>query len=241
MRRTKKLVIAILFVILIGLIANYAGTYLFNIGTSQGELAHGDKNILICAIDEGEKRPGMGACDMAFIVHLHDGSFVNYTAVYPHGMTHPTKAEPAEAQAQGAGSQLLLHDAFWENDTNQSMQNAKEIVEYNTNVSIDAVVAINSEAMTAILQSAGPLVVDGQTVNASAIDIVREEQYNKSNTRGNSVMSLVKAVANATNDPIKKMNMVNTALDQYNKGNIVTSPQGALNSLIYTKGINSLL
>ena len=76
MRRTKKLVIAILFVILVGLVANYAGTYIYHVGTSQGELAQGDKNILICAIDESEKRPGMGACDMAFIVHLHNGSFV---------------------------------------------------------------------------------------------------------------------------------------------------------------------
>ena len=241
MRRTKKLVIAILFVILVGLVANYAGTYIYHVGTSQGELAQGDKNILICAIDESEKRPGMGACDMAFIVHLHNGSIVNYTAVYPHGMTHPTKAEPAEAQAQGAGSKLLLHDSFWENNTDQSMQNAKEIVEYNTNVSIDAVVAVNSEAMTAIIDSAGPLVVDGKTINCSAIDVVREEQYTNKNSRGSSVMMLVKAVANATNDPGKKMNMVNTALNQYNKGNIVMTPKGAFTSLLYTKGINALL
>ena len=240
MRRTKKLIIAILIVILVGMVAVLAGTLFLGGGQPSGELAHGDKNVLVCAIDEGEKRPGMGACDMAFIVHLQNGTVKNYTAVYPHGMTHPTKAEPAEAQAQGAGSKMLLHDSFWYNNTTESMENAKEIVEYNTHVKIDAVVAVNTEAMNAIMNSAGPLYVDGKKVNTSSISIVREEQYNAKNTRGNSVLMLTKALANATKDPSKKAAMVQTALDQYSKENIVMAPKGDFVGLLSTKGFGSL-
>ena len=83
----------------------------------------------------------MGACDMAFIVSLRNGEIQNYTAIYPHGMTHPNASEPAEAHAQGAESRLLLHDAFWDSNNEKSMQLAKEIVEYQTRTPIDAVVA----------------------------------------------------------------------------------------------------
>ena len=114
MRRRKKLIIAILLVILIGLIAVIAGELFL---PHDNELAQGSKNILVCAIDESEPRPGMGACDMAFIVSLQDGELVNYTEIYPHGMTHPNASEPQEAQEQGAGEKLLLHDSFWDNDT----------------------------------------------------------------------------------------------------------------------------
>ena len=99
----------------------------------------------------------MGACDMAFLVNLKDGSLINYTPVYPGGMTHPTAAEPTEAQQQGAGSALLLHDAFWDADNAKDMQLAKEIVEYRTNTTIDSVVAVNVEALDAVLAAAAPL------------------------------------------------------------------------------------
>ena len=67
MNRRKKLIIAILVVILIGLLIIIAGSLFF---TSNSELATGNKTILVCAIDESEERPGMGACDMAFLVSL---------------------------------------------------------------------------------------------------------------------------------------------------------------------------
>ena len=138
MNRRKKIIIAIIIVILIGLITIIAGVLFINTG---GNLASGNGNILVCAIDESEPRPGMGACDMAFIVKIQNGEIKNYTAVYPHGMTHPNASEPAEAQAQGAGPKLLLHDAFWSSDNEKSMKLAKEIVEYQTRTPIDAVVA----------------------------------------------------------------------------------------------------
>ena len=181
MRRRKKLIIAILLVILIGLISVIAGALFL---PQDNELAQGSKNILVCAIDESEPRPGMGACDMAFIVSLQDGELVNYTEIYPHGMTHPNASEPQEAQEQGAGEKLLLHDSFWDNDTKKSMQLAKEIVEYNTSENIDAVVAVNSEALDAILKSAGTLDVNGTQMNASGIDLIREEKYNGGQNRG---------------------------------------------------------
>ena len=122
MNRTKRLIVAILIVLFIGLIAIIAGALFIGHDT---DLVKGEKNILVCAIDEGEDRPGMGACDMAFIIHLKDGTIRNYTPIYPGGLTHPTAAEPMEAQEQGAGSSLLLHDAFWDADNEQGMQLAK--------------------------------------------------------------------------------------------------------------------
>lgn len=238
MIRRKKLIIAILLVILIGFISVIAGALLL---PQDNELAHGTKNILVCAIDESEPRPGMGACDMAFIVTLKDGELVNYTEIYPHGMTHPNASEPKIAQEQGAGEKLLLHDSFWDNDTKKSMQLAKEIVEYNTNESINAVVAVNSEALDAILKSAGPLDVNGTQMNVSGIDLIREEQYNGGQTRGAAVMDIVKAVGHSASDPLKKASMVNAALDQYSKGNIVMEPQGSFVGLLASKGINNLI
>ena len=76
MDRTRRLIIAILVVIFIGLIAIIAGALFIG---HDGGLTQGDKNILVCAIDESEDRPGMGACDMAFIVHLENGTLKNYT------------------------------------------------------------------------------------------------------------------------------------------------------------------
>lgn len=239
MRRRQKLIICILLVILIGLISVIASA-LF-LPHENSELSNGTKNILVCAIDESEPRPGMGACDMAFIVTLEDGELKNYTAIYPHGMTHPNASEPQEAQEQGAGEKLLLHDSFWENDTKKSMELAKEIVEYNQSTHIDAVVAVNSAALDAILKSAGTLEVNGSQINASGIDIIREEQYDGGQSRGDAVMDIVKAAGHASENPLTKASMVNAAIDQYSKGNIVMEPEGEFISLLASKGINNLL
>jgi hypothetical protein len=238
MERRKKIIIAILIVIFIGLITIIAGALFIHSG---GDLASGDSNILVCAIDESEKRPGMGACDMAFIVKLHDGEIVDYTAIYPHGMTHPNASEPAEAQAQGAGSKLLLHDSFWYSDNEKSMQLAKEIVEYQTQTPIDAVVAINSKGLDGILDAASPLKINGSDVNAKGIDIIREEQDTGGESRGDAVLEIVKAAAQSATNPDKKSAMINVALDQYSKGNIVMTPQGSFVGLLATKGIENIL
>jgi hypothetical protein len=238
MTRTQRLIIAILIVVFIGLIAIIAGALFIGHDT---ELTKGNKNILVCAIDESENRPGMGACDMAFIVSLENGTLKNYSAIYPGGMTHPTASEPKEAQAQGAGSALLLHDAFWDADNEKCMQYAKEIVEYQTDNSIDSVVAINSQALDAILLAAGPLDINGKLVNASGIDIIREEDWGNGVSRGDAVLDIVKAAAKAaSSNPDIKSAMVKAALDQYSKGNIVMDQQGAFVELLASKGFESI-
>ena len=238
MNRRKKIIIAIIIIILIGIITIIAGALYIN---SNNTLTSGESNILVCAIDESEPRPGMGACDMAFIVYLKDGEIQNYTAIYPHGMTHPNASEPAEAQAQGAGSKLLLHDSFWSKDNEKSMNLAKEIVEYQTRIPIDAVVAINSKGLDAILDVASPLHINGTYVNASGIDIIREEQANGGESRGKAVLDIVRATAESATNSDKKAEMVNVALDQYSKGNIVMTPQGSFVGLLATKGIENIL
>ncbi len=237
MDRTKKLIIAIIIIVLIGLVAMIAGVLFIGSNT---ELTEGDRNILVCAIDESERRPGMGACDMAFIVHLDNGTLKNYTAIYPGGMTHPTAAEPAEAQSQGAGSRLLLHDAFWDADNAKSMQLAKEIVEYNTNIHIDSVVAVNTEALDAVLAAAGPLDINGTQMQVSGIDFIREEDWGNGVSRGDAVLEIVKAAANAAKDPDVKSAMVNAAINQYSQGNIIMDQQGAFVGLLASKGIETL-
>ena len=236
MDRTRKLILAILIVVLIGLFAIIAGAIFMGNDTNLDE---GSKNILVCAIDESEDRPGMGACDMAFIVHIENGTLKNYTPFYPGGMTHPTASEPLEAQQQGAGSALLLHDAFWDADNNKGMQLAKEIVEYRTNTTIDSVVAINTQALDAVLAAAAPLEVNGQTLNASGLDFIREEDWSNGVDRGDAVMEIVKAAANSAKDPVKKSSMINAAIDQYSKGNIIMDQQGAFVGLLASKGIET--
>ena len=236
MDRTKKLIIAIIIIVLIGLIAIIAGVLFIG---HDVELTEGGRNILVCAIDESENRPGMGACDMAFIVHLDNGTLKNYTAIYPGGMTHPTAAEPAEAQSQGAGARLLLHDAFWSSNNAEAMQLAKEIVEYNTNIHIDSVVAVNTEALDAVLAAAGPIDVNGSKMQVSGIDFIREEDWNSGVSRGDAVLDLVRSAANAAKDPDVKSAMINAAIDQYSKGNIVMDQQGSFVGLLASKGIET--
>lgn len=237
MDRTRKIIIAILIVVLILLVAIIGGALFLG---HNSELSKGNKNILVCAIDESESRPGMGACDMCFIVTLNNGTLKNYTAVYPGGLTHPTAAEPAEAQSQGAGSKLLLHDAFWDADNAKSMQLAKEIVEYNTHKEIDSVVAVNSEALDAILKEAGTLEINGKNTTASGIDIIREEDWGQGVSRGQAVLDIVKAAANAAKNPDVKSAMVNAALDQYSKGNIIMDNQNEFVGLLASKGIETI-
>lgn len=236
MDRTKKLIIAIIIVVLIGLVAIIASALFID---HDVELTEGDRTILVCAIDESEDRPGMGACDMAYLVYLKDGTLTRYEAVYPGGMTHPNATEPQEAQEQGAGSALLLHDAFWDADNNKDMQLAKEIVEYRTNTPVDSVVAVNVQALDAVLSAAAPLQVNGTTLNASGLDFIREEDWGHGVDRGDAVMEIVKAAANSASDPVKKAAMVNAALDQYSKGNIIMDQQGSFVSLLASKGIES--
>ena len=75
MTRTKKLIIAILLVILVGLLASIYGA--LNTGPN---LTEENKDILILAADKYEQ--SNGGVDMAFMIHLENGSFAIYTQKY---------------------------------------------------------------------------------------------------------------------------------------------------------------
>jgi hypothetical protein len=237
MKRTKKLIIAILIVILIGLLTIIAGA-LF-VGPS---LTEESKNVLVLASDKGEQQNG--AVDMAFMVHLVNGSLDNYTPVYPGGMTHPTQPAPG-----GLGGNMFLHDCLWDG-VGQGMEYAKEIVEANTGMKSDAVVVVYDVAVDDIINSVRPLKVDGEVTNLSATEIIRQndayqgypgnENVQGNMSRGDSVMVLVKALVNASKDPEKKNTMVQTALKEYSNGNIVMKPEGSFTRLLASKGLESL-
>jgi len=238
MERRKKLIIAILLVILVGLIASIYGAL-----NSGSDLSNESKDILILAADKYEQ--SNGGVDMAFMIHLENGSFANYTPVYPGEMTHPT--QPASSAL--GGGKMFLHDSLYDG-VEQGMQYAKEIVEYNTNMSADAVVLVYDEGVDNVIDSIRPLKVDGVETNLSATDIIREnDAYNgyASNdwvtgtmSRGDAVMVLVKALAQAASDPNKKATMIQAALNEYSKGNIIMQPEGSFTKLLATKGIESI-
>lgn len=238
--RRNKLIIAILFVILIGLLAVVAGQLFFT-----ENLNEGSQNILVLAIDESETRPGLGAVDMAFLVHLENGTIKNYTPVFPHGMTHPTVQEPPEYQAAGAGQMLLLHDCFYWEDSQQDLKYAKEIVEYQSNgtVHVDAVVGVTTVAVDAVIQAANPLEVNGEVYQVNGIDLIREHDslYGGELDRGEAVKLLAKALSKAAKNPDKKSKMISAAMDQYSKGNIVVYPAAAFVKLVAIKGFDSIV
>lgn len=239
MNRTKKLIIAILIVILIGLLAIIYGA-LF----TGPDLADENKTILVLAADKYEQ--SNGGVDMAFMIYLENGSLANYTPVYPGGMTHPT--QPASSAI--GGGKMYLHDSLYDG-VEDGMVYAKEIVEANTGISPDAVVLVYDEAVDHIIQSVSPLEVDGVPTNLSATDIIREnDAYNgyKGNSevtgtmsRADAVMVLVKALSQAAADPAKKSTMVQTALQEYSNGNIVMQPEGSFTKLLATKGFETIV
>ena len=95
--------------------------------------------------------------------------------------------------------------------------------------------------MDAILQAAGPIEVNGELTNASGIDIIREEDWGQGQSRGDAVMAIVKGAAlAASQNSTVKSNMVNAALDQYAKGNIIMDQEGAFAKLLASKGFESI-
>lgn len=234
MERKNKLIIAIMIVAAIGILAIVWGAFF-----SGPDLSQGEKYILVLAVDESEQRPGMGAVDMAFVVKMKNGSITKYVPVYPGGLKHSTEPEPAEA---GSGK-LLLHDSLWYNDTEQGMKYAQEIVEAETNKSMDAIVAVNNEGLDAVISAAGPGKVNGTETNISAVDLIRENDqlHGGSMIRGQAVMNLAKALSTAANNEDTRNKMVEAALDQYSKGNIVMYPQGSFLGLLASKGLEAVL
>lgn len=238
MIRAKKLIIAILLVILMGLLVVIYGALFLT-----PDLTLSDKNILVLASDKTEQPHG--SVDMGYMVHLENGSLKNYTPIYPGGMTHPSQPAPG-----GLSGKMFMHDCLWDG-TDQGMEYAKEIVAANTGLQADAVVVVYDEGLDAIIDSIRPLEVDGEVTNLSAADIVRSnDAYNGyagnenvpgTMSRGDAVMVLAKALANAAKDPTKKSTMVKVALEEYSKGNILMKPEGSFTKLLATKGFDKLV
>lgn len=206
------------------------------------DLTHENKTILVLASEKGEQQNG--AVDMAYLVRLEDGSLKNYTPVYPGGKKHPTVKSPR-------GGQLLMHDCLYYG-VDKGMVYAQEIVKANTGNDSDAVVLVYTEAVDAVLDAVRPIMIDGVESNLTAVDIIRKnDAYNgykgsKSKvtgtmSRGGAVMVLVKALSKKAKDPETKKIMAQTALDQYNKGNIKMLPEGSFVRLLATKGFESIL
>ena len=237
MKRTKKLIIAILVVILIGLLAVIAGALFMG-----PDLTQENKSILVLASDKYEQ--SNGGVDMAYMVRLENGSLKNYTPVYPGEMAHPSQPAPG-----GLNGRMMLHDCLWDG-VDQGMQYAAEIVEANTGMHADAVVLVYDEGVDNVIDSVRPLVVDGEETNLSATDIIREndayngypgnENVQGTMSRADAVMVLVKALSNAAKDPEKKSTMVQAALKEYSNGNIVMKPDGAFTRLLATKGFETI-
>lgn len=237
MKRSKKLIIAILLVILLGLVAFIVGTLFMT-----PDLSHETKNILVLASDK-EEQPN-GGVDMAFMIRLENGSLKNYTPIYPGGMTHPTKSAP-----EGLQGPMMLHDCLW-NGLGEGMQNAKEIVEVRTGMHADAVVVVYDKGIDSIIDSIRPLKINGTETNLSATDIIRQndayngypgnEHVQGTMSRSDAVMVLAKALANTAKDPVKKSTMVQTALKEYSNGNIIMEPQASFTKLLATKGFESI-
>ena len=53
-------------------------------------------------------------------------------------------------------------------------------------------------------------------------------------------MVLTKAIAKAAKDPDKKATMIQAALGEYSKGNIIMIPEGSFTKLLATKGFEQL-
>lgn len=237
MKRSKKLIIAILLVILIGLWAMILGTLFVG-----PDLTSESSDILVLASDKYEQPNG--GVDMAFMVHLENGSLKNYTPVYPGGMSHPTQPAPG-----GLSGRMMMHDCLWDGTAN-GMKYAQEIVEANTGMHSDAVILIYDEGLDNIIDSVRPIYINGTESNLSAVDMVRQnDAYNGyagnenvpgTMSRGDAVMELAKALANITKDPNKKETMIKVALQEYSNGNIIMQPQGSFAKLLATKGIDKL-
>lgn len=78
MKRIKKLIIANLVVILLAIIIFSASMYF-----GGPVLEQGSRDILVLAGEQDEQQGG--SVDMAYMVHLENGSLANFTPVYPGG------------------------------------------------------------------------------------------------------------------------------------------------------------
>lgn len=229
----KNIIIIILFIAIVGLSASAYTQY----KSVSENVVVGEHTVLVLGVDPSEKRPGLGAVDMAYIINMNDGKVTNKTPLYPHNMVHPTAPVPAYLKSIGE-SKLRLHDSFWDNDTEKDAKLAQEIVEYNTGIKTDIVLVVTPDAVNAVINAIGPISVPGSgQVTGSSIQWLRENQEGGV-TRGNAVGSVMSAIFNATNDKTKMLILLNVGINQYNAGNIYVFPKGAFSKFLISEGVH---
>lgn len=207
---------------------------------SSTNVMKGDHNILLLLADTDEKRPGIGAVDMAYAIHVVNGNIMNLTPIYPGGMKSDKIMEPAAA---GSGK-MKLNDALWYADTTTDAANAQEIVQYNTGIKTDAVVIITPAAVDAMINSVGPIYVQGYGyVTHDSIDVIRNltEEKNSTLSRGQGTDLLMNPVLAAAKDPNKSPALFQAVVEQYLQGNIVVIPKDLFTQFAISKGLNTML
>jgi len=231
---TKKIPIIILLLVIAGLLI-VAVQYKV---AEQQNVMKGEHQVLLLTADPTENTPGMGAVDMAFIIYLKEGKIVKISPVYPSFMTHPTAPPPEYLRTTEGVQKLYLHDSLWDKDVKKGAKLAQEIVEYNTGVKTDLVVVITPEAVDAMINALGGVYVPGQGyITGNSLELLREEQRAGA-SRGSAVESLMRSLANAAKDRTKYLILVNTAIDQYRKGNIAVVPEEAFAQFVVSSGLN---
>lgn len=212
----RDIAIFLLIIIIFGLVIVFSAyNYETNEKTRNTIENH---TMLILAVDPSETRPGPGAVDTALVVVVRNGTVTNMININPGTMAHPNESAPTDLVAMGDGK-LYLHDTLWWSDIDKDFRLAQETVEYNTNITIDAVVVVKPEALDALINEIGPVYVPGhENVNISSIDFLQEEN---SGTKNDAVESFASALKNASNSEEKRSKTFNVLKDQYFKGNII--------------------
>ncbi|MDP3034349.1 MAG: DUF4012 domain-containing protein [Methanobacteriaceae archaeon] len=202
-------------------------------------LIKGNQTILLLTVDPSEKRPGLGAVDMAFKLDIVNGSLKGYEPIYPGGMSHPTASPPQELSKYN--SKLMLHDTLWSNNTEEGVQLARETIEYNTDIKTDATVIITPAAVDAMIAAIGPIYIEGKgQVSGNSIEFLREEQKAGMN-RAEAVESLMKPIYETLKDKNKRMVLYKVAIEQYLQGNIVVLPKSLVMDFAVQNGLIYLL
>ena len=234
----KKIALLILIIFIAGILFV---VYEYQTTTAEENVLQGEHNILILCADPSEKRPGIGAVDMAFMVHTNDGNIENVTPIYPGGMYHPTASPPQYLKDTQGVTKQYLHDSLWSADVENGTKLAQEIVQYNTGLKSDIVVVVTPDAIDALINAIGPIYSNGKDVTGSSIAFVRNEQYNENMSRGKAVESVMDPMINAIKNKNKFSAFLQAATTQYALGNIVVVPKDAFVKIAIGYGFKSLL
>lgn len=235
-----KTIFKILIVVILVLVGSVAAFSIYQYEQpASTNVMKGDHSILLLLADTDEKRPGIGAVDMAYVFHVTDGNVKNITTLYPGGMRSKTIDEPAAA---GTGK-MLLNDALWYNNTTQDAQYAQSIVQENTGIKTDAVVIVTPAAVDAVVNAVGPINVPGYgDVTNNTMDVIRNltEKQNSTLSRGNATDLIMNPILSAAKNPSKAPALFQVIIQQYLNGNIVVIPKNLMTQFAISKGINSL-